>query len=251
MPPAIIVIGGSDSSGGAGVSRDVVTLAGFGFKARPVLTAVTAQTDKAVTAVELIDPQLVVRQLRAAFDSGPVKAVKIGMLGTEATVTAIADTLASHKRAPVVVDPVIASSSGTRLLSAEGIEALKQHLLPLCDIVTPNLPEAKALIFGDKIGEACEIEAQANALLDHGVRHVLIKGGHDDGNEAADRLFSKEGGVRRFAAPRLSTEMRGTGCMLASAIAAHLANGLPVEAACMLSKDFLHQVLKGNVDWTH
>ena len=210
MAAAVIVIGGSDSSGGAGIARDIATLAELDCDARPVLTAVTAQTDRSVDAVDLVAPRLVARQLSSALETGPVGAVKIGMLGNEAIVAAIAAVLTEHMPASVVIDPVIASSSGTRLLSDDGTDALKRLLLPLCHVVTPNLPEAAMLTGRRKAVVPSDLKEQAAALRRCGARSVLIKGGHDAGEEAIDWLFDDRE-PRRFALPRIAGSMRGTG----------------------------------------
>ncbi|WP_404405226.1 bifunctional hydroxymethylpyrimidine kinase/phosphomethylpyrimidine kinase [Pelagibacterium halotolerans] len=246
MTSHVIVIGGSDSSGGAGLSRDVATLAELGREARPVLTAVTAQTHRAVAAITLMDPQLVARQLIAAFETGPVGAVKIGMLGNGAIVAAIAKVLAQYRPVPVVIDPVIASSSGRRLLSDDGLEALKHILIPLCRVVTPNLPEASILTGTDLAACAQDVEAQARVLQSYGAQFALIKGGHGEGAEAIDWLFGGPA-PHRLSAPRLPVTLRGTGCTLAAAIAAYLADDQTTRRSCSLAKDFLSKKLRRRV----
>ena len=247
MTRPVIVIAGSDSSGGAGLARDVATIAALGGSARPVVTAVTAQTDGRVTAVERMPAALVTAQLEAALETGlvagPAGAVKIGMLGAAQTVEAVAAVLSSWRRLPVVLDPVLASSSGVELLDEEGREVMKRELFPLAGILTPNLPEAALLTGLPPASTAAEIAAQARALLACGPRAVLMKGGHAEGEEAVDRLFDADGGLRCFAAPRARTNLRGTGCTLASALAAGLAAGQTVAAACEAAKAFIQQRL--------
>jgi len=238
MKPVVIVIGGTDSSGGAGISRDIATLAELGCEARPVITAVTAQTDLAVHAVAAISPDHVAQQLSSALATSPVSAIKTGMLHSCETVLAVAEVLADFATIPLVIDPVLTSSSGTQLLSPDGIKTLKSHLLPRCTLVTPNLPEAAMLT-----GNECS-EAQAENLLELGTQAVLIKGGHGTGDKSIDRLFQDNQPARDFAAPRLSASLRGTGCMLASAIAAHLGLGHSREQACSLAKDFVGRKLQ-------
>jgi len=244
MIPTVIVVGGSDSSGGAGLSRDIATLAELGCEARPVLTAVTAQTSAAVAAIELVSPQFVARQLSSALETGPVGAVKIGMLGNGAIVAAIAKALSERLTVPVIIDPVIASSSGRNLLTADGMEALKRMLLPLCHIVTPNLPEASMLTGMREAGSHSDLADQANVLRRYGAKFVLIKGGHGEGEEATDWLFG-EHAPRGFCSPRLAVEKRGTGCSLATAIAAHLAAGHSIDMACSLAKEHVNRRLRG------
>ncbi|WP_108880821.1 bifunctional hydroxymethylpyrimidine kinase/phosphomethylpyrimidine kinase [Anderseniella sp. Alg231-50] len=238
MKPAVIIIGGTDSSGGAGISRDMATLTELECEARPVVTAVTAQTDMAVHAVTAISPDQVAQQLSAALASGPVGAIKTGMLHSAESVVAIADVLRDFSAIPLVIDPVLVSSSGTPLLSPDGIAALKTHLLPLCTLVTPNLPEAQMLT-GSK-----QPEQQARALLELGTTGVLIKGGHGVGDASIDRLFQANLRTREFASPRLNATLRGTGCMLASAIAANLALGIDVGQACSEGKQFIGKKLQ-------
>jgi hydroxymethylpyrimidine/phosphomethylpyrimidine kinase len=238
MKPVVIVIGGTDSSGGAGLSRDITTLTELGCEARPVVTAVTAQTDLAVHAVAAISPDHVAQQLSSALATGPVDAIKTGMLHSSETVLAVAEVLADFATIPLVIDPVLVSSSGTRLLDPDGITALKTHLLPLCTLVTPNLPEGQMLTGSERP------ELQAKALLELGAGAVLIKGGHSDGEASIDQLFQTGQSTREFAAPRLNATLRGTGCMLASAIAANLSLGHTRHQACSLAKDFVAHKLR-------
>jgi len=238
MKPMLIVIGGTDSSGGAGLSRDIITLTELQCEARPVVTAVTAQTDQAVHTVAAVSPDHVARQLSSALATGPVSAVKTGMLHSGETVQAVAEVLAGFTAIPLIIDPVLASSSGTPLLDPEGIAAIKTHLLPLCTLVTPNLPEATMLT-------GCEHpEQQAKTLLELGAKAVLVKGGHGKDEMSIDRLFQSNLPATEFASPRLNANLRGTGCMLASAIAANLGLGKSREQACSMAKDFVGHKLK-------
>ena len=238
MKPVVIVIGGTDSSGGAGLSRDIATLAELECEARPVVTAVTAQTDMAVHAVTAVSPDQVAQQLSCALATGPVGAIKTGMLHSAETVMAIANVLDDFAAIPLVIDPVLVSSSGTQLLSPEGIVAIRTHLLPLCTLVTPNLPEA-AMLTG------CELpEMQAKGLLQLGAEAVLVKGGHGAGEMSIDQLFQNGQPAKEFAAPRLNASLRGTGCMLASAIAANLSLGRSRHEACSLAKHFVGHKLR-------
>ncbi len=233
MAAVVIVIGGTDSSGGAGISKDVSTLTELGCEARPVVTSVTAQTDRAVQSVSAMPPDQVAQQLSSALASGPVSAIKTGMLHSGGTVMAIAKVLQDRAEIPLIIDPVLVSSSGTELLNAEGIGVLKSQLLPLCKLVTPNLPEAEMLT-------GCRHpDRQAAALLELGARAVLIKGGHGTGDRSVDLLFQGDQPAATFEAPRLKATLRGTGCMLASAIAAKLARGNDLEEACSSAKQFV------------
>lgn len=233
MKPVVIVIGGTDSSGGAGLSRDIITLAELGCEARPVVTAVTAQTDRAVQAVAAIPPNEVAQQLSSALANGPVDAIKTGMLHSAETVSAIAKVLRDRPVTPLVIDPVLVSSSGTRLLSPDGMDILKSQLLPLCTLVTPNLPEAEILAGSQ------HPDRQAEVLLELGAQAVLIKGGHGTGTVSVDQLFQAGQSAREFAAPRLNATLRGTGCMLASAIAANVSLGANLDEACSSAQQFV------------
>lgn len=240
---AVLVIAGSDSSGGAGLTRDVRTLAHFGAGALCALTAVTAQSDARVSAVHLLPPELVRAQIEAALDTGRVAAIKIGMLGTGAIVLAVAASLPPRSTIPLVLDPVLAASSGGELLDAAGRRALLDTLLPLATVVTPNIPEAAALLATDSArGEATRLQ-QAAALLALGPEAVLLKGGHDDGPEAADLLLARDAPPYWLRARRGSAARRGTGCTLSSAIAAGLAARLPLTTSCERAKQHVTQLV--------
>ncbi|MEQ9246937.1 MAG: hydroxymethylpyrimidine/phosphomethylpyrimidine kinase [Nitratireductor sp.] len=233
----VLVIAGSDSSGGAGIARDVETLAAFGVKTCLALTAVTVQTHTAVERVQLCDPDLVEAQMRAALSANAVAAIKIGMLGSRDTVGRVAAVLREHAAIPVVLDPVVASSSGRALLSDDAIAVMRESLMPLCTLVTPNLPELALLSDGSEEDE----HQQARDLLEGGVKTLLVKGGHADGPLAVDTLYEAGEPPLRFEGPRFPGTMRGTGCMLASAIAAGLARGDGLEASVRAAKTYLSE----------
>ncbi|HEY4749060.1 MAG TPA: bifunctional hydroxymethylpyrimidine kinase/phosphomethylpyrimidine kinase [Steroidobacteraceae bacterium] len=241
---AVLVIAGSDSSGGAGLVRDVRTLTELGSEALCALTAVTAQSDREVIAVYPLPHQLVRAQMDAALATGRVRAIKIGMLATAATVRAVAETLARHAGLPVVLDPVLAASSGGALLDADGLCALRELLLPRAQLLTPNIPEAAALLAAPVAESEAELLRQGQALLALGSHAVLLKGGHSSAAEATDLLVSPRQPLRRFAAPRIGASRRGTGCTLASAIAAGLAAHLTLTAACARAKSYVTQFLQ-------
>lgn len=223
MTPHVLIIAGSDSSGGAGIVRDVETVSAFGLRCSVAVTAVTVQTHARVERIERMPPQLIAEQMRAAIAANPIAAVKIGMLGTAATIDTVASVLASSLPVPVVLDPVLASTSGRQLLDGGAVDALKRKLFPLCTLVTPNLPEL-ALLTGLALasGEG-DIVSQAAKLFETRAPAILVKGGHATGASATDMLLLPDREPIRFEASRIAVSMRGTGCMLASAIAAHLA----------------------------
>ena len=239
----VLVIAGSDSSGGAGLTRDVRTLTRLDTRALCVVTAVTAQSDAHLSAVHIVPARLVREQMSAALATAPVDAVKIGMLGTRATVLAVVATLPS-RAAPLVLDPVLASSSGGELLDEAGRSALRAALLPRTTLLTPNIPEAAALLGVPIARSEAELLRQAAALLALGPQAVLLKGGHNDGPEATDLLLASNAPPRWLRAPRINTTRRGTGCALSSAIAAGLAAGLELTAACERAKQHVTRMLQ-------
>ena len=245
--PVVLVIAGSDSSGGAGIVRDLQTLAAFGIEALCALTAVTAQSDARVVSVHHVPPQSVRAQIHCALEARTVAAIKIGMLGTRATVNAVADCLARHAAPPIVLDPVLLSSSGGVLLDEEGRAAMRARLFPLTTVLTPNIPEAMSLCGVAHAGGAPfdpeALIAQARALRALGARAVLLKGGHARGPESRDLLLDEPGEPQWLSAPRLAARCRGTGCALSSAIAASLAGGASVEAACRGAKRYVHSLI--------
>lgn len=220
---AVLLIGGLDSSGGAGLLRDVAAAAEQGVAARVAATAVTAQGAGGVRAVAPVPPEVIAAQIRAA---GEVGAVKIGMLVDAARVAAVAGAL---PRAPLVLDPVLAASAGGALLDGAGLAALLARLAPRAALITPNLPELAA------IGAALGVSDPVAALLAGGCGAVLVKGGHGAGAAAIDRLHQPRG-VTEFAAPRRAGDLRGTGCQLAAGIAAGLARGRGLAEAITAAK---------------
>lgn len=240
----VLIVAGSDSSGGAGIARDVETVAAFGLRACLTVTAVTVQTHDAVERVEQMPPDLIAAQMRAAFASNAIAAVKIGMLGSSGAINAVASVLASRPPLPVVLDPILASTSGRALLAMDAVEVLKRRLMPFCTLVTPNLPEL-ALLNGEAVAtDEAGIVRQAHTLFETGVPALLVKGGHAAGEHSIDRLLRAGKAPVRFEAPRLDARLRGTGCMLASATAAGLALGGDLEAAIGKAKGYVFEKLR-------
>jgi hydroxymethylpyrimidine/phosphomethylpyrimidine kinase len=241
---AVLVIGGADSSGGAGLVRDVLALAHFGAEPLCAVTAVTAQSDVRLIATHVVPPDILEAQIAAAFATRQVAAVKIGMLATRATVLAVEASLPPRTRVPIVLDPVLASSSGGMLLDPEGRRALIERLLPRVTLITPNIPEAAALLGTSAASHEPDLLRQAQALRALGPQAVLLKGGHAAGEEAVDYLLQDMQPPRRLIAPRFAGSRRGTGCALASAIAAGLGAGLPLEQACARAKRYVAELLQ-------
>ncbi|MEJ2118834.1 MAG: bifunctional hydroxymethylpyrimidine kinase/phosphomethylpyrimidine kinase, partial [Alphaproteobacteria bacterium] len=224
--PIALSIAGSDSSGGAGVQADLKTFSALSVYGASAITALTAQNTTGVTAIHPIPPAFIREQIDAVFNDLAVDAVKIGMLRTEGTISTVAEALHAWRRAPVVLDPVMVAGSGAPLLDQGAEFAIRSHLLPLADILTPNLPEAARLLGASQAVDEKMMVRQGELLLGFGPKAVLIKGGHAEGPEAAD-IFLDGTNVVRLATPRIQTKYtHGTGCTLASAIAAVLAHGM-------------------------
>ncbi|MBV9345670.1 MAG: hydroxymethylpyrimidine/phosphomethylpyrimidine kinase [Gammaproteobacteria bacterium] len=241
---AVLLIGGTDSSGGAGLARDIATVTELGLHPLCALTAVTAQSDRALHQSAHLPAPLVRAQIEAACATRPPAAIKIGMLGEAAIVRAVAEASVSWGGAPVVLDPVLRSSSGGELLDAGGLEVLRRELLPRLALLTPNLAEAAALLGCAPASGVAEMTRQAVALGALGAPAVLLKGGHLGGLQAIDVLWRAGAHAVPLLAPRLAGEWRGTGCTLASAIAVQLAQGVELSLACQHAKHYLTQRLQ-------
>ncbi|HCP81846.1 MAG TPA: bifunctional hydroxymethylpyrimidine kinase/phosphomethylpyrimidine kinase [Octadecabacter sp.] len=236
MVAKALTIAGSDSGGGAGIQADLKTFSALGVYGASVVTAVTAQNTKAVTAIHPIPDDVVAAQIKAVLDDIQIDVVKIGMLGTPSLIAAVADALAGYA-GPIVLDPVMVAKSGDTLLADSAIDALKSLLFNRAALLTPNLPEAAKLV-----GEG-STQSQANALLDLGVGAVLMKGGHAVGETCTDLLVSQTG-TQDFSAPRVNTRnTHGTGCSYSSAIAAGLAQGTALSDAVRHAHTWLHQAI--------
>jgi hydroxymethylpyrimidine/phosphomethylpyrimidine kinase len=239
-PTAIaLTIAGSDSSGGAGIQADLKTFSALGVYGASAIAALTAQNTKGVAAVLEVPPAFVRAQIDAVFADLAVGAVKIGMLGNAAVVETVAERLSYHRATLVVLDPVMVATSGDRLLKPDAVEAMRTWLMPLAVVVTPNLPEAAALLDAPEATTEDEMVRQAGRLLALGARAVLMKGGHGKAAESVDLLVTATATVR-FAAARIATKnTHGTGCTLAAAITAGLAKGHDLAAAVRAAKDYV------------
>jgi hydroxymethylpyrimidine/phosphomethylpyrimidine kinase len=234
--PIALTIAGSDSSGGAGIQADLKTFAAFGVYGASVITALTAQNTRGVAGIHHVPADFVTAQIDAVFSDLDVNAVKIGMVAQPATIAAIAAGLERWSPKHIVLDPVMVASSGDRLLDQGAVEGLRTGLIPRASLITPNLPEAAALLDEPVATSAAAIESQGRRLLAMGCRMVLIKGGHGQGAESIDYLIGGDS-VIALAAPRIATKnTHGTGCSLSSAIAAGLAKGEELEAAVRHAK---------------
>lgn len=237
-----LTIAGSDSGGGAGIQADLKTFSALGVYGASVITAITAQNTRAVTAVEALSPALVLAQLDAVLDDIPPHAIKIGVLVAPVLVEAVAARLTGIE-APIVLDPVMVAKSGDPLLAPEAAAAIRLALMPLATLLTPNLPEAAALLGERAAQDPAGMEAQGRRLLDLGPQAVLMKGGHGVGETCVDLLITPEA-VLRLEAPRIDTRnTHGTGCTLSSAIACGLALGLPLADAVEAARSYVRGAL--------
>ena len=238
-----LTIAGSDSSGGAGIQADLKTFSAFGVYGASVVTALTAQNTMGILAIHEVPADFIAAQMDAVLADLNVGAVKIGMLGSAATIQAVSGGLRRNHPRNVVLDTVMVASSGQNLLHADAIGALRQ-LVGQAGLVTPNLPEAAALLGGEEARDEKTMYAQAQKLLALGAGAVLIKGGHGTGLESVD-LLVQASACTRFAAPRIATRnSHGTGCTLASAIAAGLAKDLPLADAVRDAKAYVTAALE-------
>ena len=233
----VLTIAGSDSGGGAGIQADIKAISANGAFGMSVITAVTAQNTKEVRSVQQIDLQIIQDQIEAVFDDIQVDAVKIGMLGNVETVQVVAETLKKYKPKYIVVDPVMISKGGHYLLEESAVEAVKEKILPLSSIITPNIPEAEVLI-GRTLQTEEEMYKACEQIMEMGVDAVLIKGGHLMG--PPNDLFYNGVDFHWLKANRIHTKnTHGTGCTLSSAIAANLAKGSTLFEAVKLAKQYI------------
>ena len=243
MTAIAVTIAGSDSGGGAGIQADLKTFAALGVYGASVITALTAQNTQGVTGIHDVPPEFITQQIDAVFSDLTVSAVKIGMLSVPGAIRAVAAGLDRWKQTNVVLDPVMVATSGDRLLAPDAIDILTRELFPRALIVTPNLPEAAALLDEPIADTESKMQAQANRLIDLGANAVLIKGGHGDGPEAVDLLVTRDAAAR-LSAERVATKnTHGTGCTLSSAIAAGLAKGLRLSEAVTDAKRYVTEAI--------
>jgi hydroxymethylpyrimidine/phosphomethylpyrimidine kinase len=237
--PIAVTIAGSDSSGGAGIQADLKTFSALGVYGASVIAALTAQNTRGVTAIHDVPPAFIAAQIDAVFSDLAVGAVKIGMLSQPDAIRAVADGLEQYRQTNVVLDPVMVAASGDRLLAPEAIEVLRTILIPRALIVTPNLPEAAAILETTVATNESEMREQGERILALGCRAVLVKGGHASGAESVDLLVEPTA-VARLAAERVATaNTHGTGCTLSSAIAAGLAKGLDLAESVREAKAYV------------
>lgn len=241
MQGRVLVIAGSDSGGGAGIQADIKAIMAMGGFSATAVTAITAQNTLGVHAVQALPPDLVQAQIEAVLDDIGADAIKTGMLGDSTTVLRVAECVAKVARSiPLVVDPVMVAKGGQPLLAREALDALRGKLIPLAALITPNIPEAECLL-GSPITDQADA---ALKLLRLGAKAVLLKGGHGDGPDLTDVLADADG-VRLFTMPRIQTRhTHGTGCTLASAIAAGLAQGMALDVAISRARAYVQEAIR-------
>ncbi|HWV54403.1 bifunctional hydroxymethylpyrimidine kinase/phosphomethylpyrimidine kinase [Pseudorhodoplanes sp.] len=246
MTAIAVTIAGSDSGGGAGIQADLKTFSALGVYGASVIAALTAQNTRGVTGIHDVPPSFVTAQIDAVFSDLAVNAVKIGMLSHPDVIAAVADGLDRFKQKKVVLDPVMVAASGDRLLVPEAIEVLRSVLIPKAMLITPNLPEAAALLETAMAQTEREMREQGEKLLALGAKAVLMKGGHGSGAESVDLLIEPNA-VARLAAERIDTQnTHGTGCTLSSAIAAGLAKGMPLAEAVREGKAYVTAAIRAS-----
>ena len=244
--PGALTIAGSDSWGGAGIQADLRAFAAFGVWGTAAVTAVTAQNHRGVLSAQLIDPEMVAAQIAAVAETGMAHSVKTGMLGDARVIHAVAGALERHRLGPVVVDPVQAASQGGSLLDPTALPVLVERLLPHAALVTPNLPEAEALL-GAAIRDRSDMPDAAAQLARLGPAAVLLKGGHLAAPDSPDLLWT-QGEALWLEGDRIpAAHSHGTGCTLSAAIAAELARGESLAAACRSAKAYVRRALEALV----
>lgn len=244
FPPLVLTFAASDPTGGAGIQADLLTLASIGCHPLSVLTAITVQDTLGVEAILPLAAEWVVDQARCLLEDMPVAVFKIGVLGSCENIEAIAELLIDYPDIPVVVDPVLSSGRGDELATEAMTQALRELLLPHTTILTPNSLEARLLAIGEDGEEDIELSICAQRLMQFGADYVLVTGTHEPSRDVTNTLYGREGILRSDTWPRLPGSYHGSGCTLASAVAAMLANGLAVGDAVREAQDYAWNALR-------
>jgi len=247
----VLTIAGSDSGGGAGIQADLKTMAAIGCYGMSVITALTAQNTRGVTGIHAVPPAFAADQIAAVFSDIGADAVKIGMLYSAELIEVIAHQLKIYGAEKIVLDPVMVAQSGDKLLQDDAIQAIKEYLMPLADVVTPNIPEAEVLI-DHGIRGLEDMQTAAKLLAGSGSRSILIKGGHLEDGDSTDLLYlAGEDRFVRLEAKRIaSNNNHGTGCTLSSAIASYMARGNDIEKAVRKAKTYIQNAIRAGADYT-
>ncbi len=242
-PPAVLTFAATDPSGGAGIQADILTLASMGCHPLSVITAITVQDTSGVEDIYPIDSDWVADQARAILEDIPVAAFKIGVLGSVENVSAIAEVVADYPDIPLILDPVLSSARGDEFANEDTLSAIKELLIPQCTLITPNTPELRRLALDDD-EEDGQIERLALRLIEMGCEYVLVTGTHESTPDVINTLFYERGIIRSDNWRRLPGSYHGSGCTLASAIAATIARGLEISEAVREAQDYTWQALK-------
>ena len=243
LPPIVLVFAATDPSGGAGIQADLMTLSSMGCHVLSVVTAITVQDTLGVEAVHPLDSDWVEDQARAVLEDMPVAAFKIGLLGSVEIVSVIAEIVSDYPDIPLVLDPILASGRGDELANEEVVEAIREMLLPQTTVLTPNSMEARRLAEEDEDEESPDLATCAQRLISEGAEYVLVTGTHENTAKVVNTLYGENGQIRSDRWERLPGSYHGSGCTLASAIAANLANGLEVADAVRDAQEYTWQAL--------
>ncbi len=241
----VLIIAGSDSGGGAGIQADIKAVSAMGGYAATAITAVTAQNTTGVQSVYPLPEDLIQQQISSVLDDIGADALKIGMLGTDTIIQAVSDSLGQKQGdIPLILDPVMVAKGGASLLRDDAVTAMKSLMLPKAFLITPNIPEAEILAAGSIKCRNDMVEA-ARAIQAQGPENVLLKGGHMDGDEMVDILLLEDGTIKQFHTTRLETKhTHGTGCSMASALSAKIAQGVDLPTAVAEVQTYIHAAIK-------
>jgi hydroxymethylpyrimidine/phosphomethylpyrimidine kinase len=242
-PPAVLTFAATDPSGGAGLQADILTLASMGCHPLSVVTAITVQDTAGVEDISPIDADWVADQARAILEDIPIAAFKIGVLGSIENISAVAEVVSDYPEIPLVLDPVLASARGDEFASDEAIQAIKELLIPQCTVITPNTLELRRLV-QEEDEENLGIEVLAMRLIEMGAEYVLVTGTHESTAEVINTLFHHRGVLRTDSWQRLPGSYHGSGCTLASALAATMARGLEIADAAREAQEYTWQSLR-------
>ena len=243
QPPVVMTIAGSDPTGGAGLQADLLALASMGCHPVSVVTAITIQDSVGVEDIMPLDAEWVIDQARCILEDMPVAAFKIGLLGSTEIVTGIAELLSDYPDIPLVFDPILTSGRGDEMASEDMIAAMRELIIPQSTIITPNSMEARRLAEDDQDDDESSLDSCAKHLLDLGCEYVLITGTHENTAQVVNTLYRHEGVVRTDSWQRLPGSYHGSGCTLASAIAATLARGFDIPDAVREAQEYTWQTL--------
>jgi hydroxymethylpyrimidine/phosphomethylpyrimidine kinase len=243
-PPIVLAFAATDPTGGAGLQADILTLASMGCHPLSVVTAITVQDTTGVDQILALDSEWVVEQARNVLEDMPVAAFKIGVLGSVEIISAVAEVVSDYPEVPLILDPVLASGRGDELATEEMVEAMRDLIIPQTTLITPNSIEARQLAISDDETDYPDLPECARRLIELGCEYVLITGTHENTAQVVNTLYGAEGVVRSDAWQRLPGSFHGTGCTLAAAVAATIANGLAIPEAVRDAQEFTWQTLK-------